>query len=420
MFPKPCLPLRSAWVAVLLCVCGSRAVWAQVIQGQVVDRLSNQPVRSGVVRLLDTRGEVASTRLDLNGRFVLEAPEPGRYWLRFESPGYRVVVSSAIDLAPGATLAYSIQTQSLPPAQMDTVVVEGRAVPARLASFYERRARGAGGEFFTREELDRWNPAEVTDIVRRAVGFAVVPNTNYGRRGDTRQNLVINNRLGDYIGQSCPPLVFLDGMYVGTAWDFDIDSHLAVTNIEAMEFYNGPGNMPIEFNRRGSDCGVIGIWTRVTTDVPHPLWRHIELGPQLGLRYSAAGLRDARIGGQVSIAVGPMEVQGSLNIIMALLGDGPAESRSGWQATGALRTRPLGRRSPWYLGAGATSMELNVPARQNPLFTESVQEQYFLLLAGATAALTRTLHPYIEAQVLAPFGSGRQLHLFTGIAFRAY
>ncbi len=420
MFPKLCTPLGCAWLALLLSLCGSRGVWAQVIQGQVIDWAGSQPVRSGVVRLLDTRGEVASARLDLNGRFTLEAPGPGRYWLRFESPGYRVVVSSAIDLTRGSTLAYSIQTQSLPPAQMDTVVVEGRAVPARLAAFYERRARAAGGEFFTREDLERWNPAEVTDIVRRAAGFAVVPNTSYGRGGDTRENLIINNRLGDYVGQQCPPLVFVDGMYVGTAWDFDIDSHLAVTDIEAMEFYNGPGNMPIEFNVRGSDCGAIGIWTRVTTDVAHPLWRHIELGPQLGLRYSAAGLRDARVGGQLSIAVGPMEIQGSTNIIMALLGDGPAEARSGWQATAALRVRPLGRRSPWYLGAGATSLELNVPARQNPSFTESVREQYFLFLAGATAALSRTVRPYVEAQVLAPFGSGRQLHLFTGVAFRAY
>lgn len=420
MLLKSYRPTRSLAAGVVLLVSGARAAGAQVVQGQVVDRADNQPVRSGVVRLLDARGAVASARLDLNGRFTLQAPQPGRYWLRFESPGYRVVVSSAIELSSGSTLAYSIQTQTLPLAQMDTVVVEGRAVPIRLAPFYERRARGGGGEYFTREDLDRWNPGEVTDIVRRSVGFAVVPNSNYGRGGDTRENLIINNRLGDYVGQFCPPLVFVDGVYLGTAWDFDIDSHLAITNVEALEFYNGAGNMPVEFNRRGSDCGVIGIWTRATSEVAHPLWRHIELGPQLGLRYSRAGLRDARVGGQVSVSVGPVELQGSTNIILAILGEKSAEARSGWQATAAVRVRPLGRRSQWYLGTGATSLELNVPARQNPLFTESVQEQHLLLLAGVTAVLSRTAHPYLEVQVLSPFGSGRQLHLFTGIAFRAY
>lgn len=31
--------------------------------------------------------------------------------------------------------------------------------------------------------------------------------------------------------------------------------------MEGIKIYNGPGTMPVPFNRPGSICGVIGVWT---------------------------------------------------------------------------------------------------------------------------------------------------------------
>lgn len=407
-------------LALALLLAGTRAVPAQVVQGQVVDRTTRAPVSSGTVRLLDSRGEVANTSVDAEGRFILRVPAPGRYWLRFESPGYRLVLSSAIQLDAGATVSYSIETQAVPAARLDTVIVEGRPVPTRLAPFYERRARGAGGEFVTREEFERWNPGETSQIVRRVSGFTLVPNPDYGRRGDTRRYLVMSRRLGDFLGQFCPPLIFVDGGYMGTASDFDLDAQIPPENIEAMEFYSGAANIPIEFNRRGSDCGVIGIWTRATSETATSLWRYIELAPQVGLRHSRAAFRDARVGGRISLSLGPVELQGATNVILPLLGAATGEARSGWQVTAAVRVRPFHRRLPWYLGAGATSLDLNPATNRDPLFSEPRHEQAFLLLTGVSPALNRRLSPYFELQVLSPFSSERELNFYAGVGVRTY
>lgn len=404
----------------LLVLAFVRPLSAQSIQGQVLDRSAgNAPVRAGTIRLLDVHGEVTRVSLDVNGRFNVTAPEPGRYWLRFESPGYRMVLSSGIDLAPRATVSYSIQTQAVAPAELDTVVVEGRGVPVRVAPFYERRARPTGGgEFFTRQEFERWNPAEVTDVIRRSRGFTVVPNPGYSVGGDFRRNVVINNRIGMYLGSSCPPLVYIDGMYMGSSAQFDLE-FVDVNAVEGVEIYNSIASLPLEFSRQGSDCGVISIWTRVSTDVAQSSWRHIDFGPQLGARFGEQGVRDARLGGQMSLGVGPIELQGAANIIVPLLGRGVGEAHTGWQIVGSARIRPLGRRSAWYLGPGFSSVDVNQYGRSTP-FVEPVQENHFVALTGLSLPLGLTRRTFMEFHLLSPFSSERQVHGFAGLMWRVY
>ena len=60
----------------------------------------------------------------------------------------------------------------------------------------------------------------------------------------------------------CPPLFFLDGRYMGTVDETDIDQVLSVSVIEAVEAYGSAATMPVEYNRTGSACGVIVVWTR--------------------------------------------------------------------------------------------------------------------------------------------------------------
>jgi hypothetical protein len=56
----------------------------------------------------------------------------------------------------------------------------------------------------------------------------------------------------------------LDGaLFVDPVWrNADALLTLAVIDVAAMEFYNGPSQVPPEFNRTGSACGVIVIWTK--------------------------------------------------------------------------------------------------------------------------------------------------------------
>lgn len=63
-------------------------------------------------------------------------------------------------------------------------------------------------------------------------------------------------------GDACPALFFLDGAYIGNASHVDPDWVLGVNQIEAVEVYSGPSQMPAIFNRTGSGCGVVVFWTR--------------------------------------------------------------------------------------------------------------------------------------------------------------
>ncbi len=161
------------------------------------------------------------------------------------------------------------------PLQLDPVQVEGAPASTRrpLAEFQLRR-ESSGGSFITREEfLKMGNPTVPTDVLRRMFGVRVLRNPNalsggcppctYARwlvrmrRTESRASFVMASRRG-----GCPPLLFVDGRYMGTVDDNDVDQILSVNEIEAAEAYASAATIPAEFNRTGSVCGVIAVWTR--------------------------------------------------------------------------------------------------------------------------------------------------------------
>jgi TonB family protein len=131
-----------------------------------------------------------------------------------------------------------------------TVVVRGDRrfeEHGRLAGFYQRRSRSSGGHFITREQIDRRNPAQLTDLFRNVPGARV---------HTSRFTNAIRFR-----GMRCAPLVWLDG-FPATAGEFDIDA-LDPYIVEGIEIYLGVATVPPEFRwvRGGGSCGAIVIWT---------------------------------------------------------------------------------------------------------------------------------------------------------------
>jgi hypothetical protein len=132
------------------------------------------------------------------------------------------------------------------------------------AGFYDRQAEGFG-VFVDRPRLDEWNPGVVTDVLRRVPGVRVRPNPNYGRRParflpvDTRRFLV---ELSRNPIEGCDPVLFLDGLYIGTLTAFDVDVLVADEELAGMEVYRGASEVPPRFRLRGSTCGVLVLWTR--------------------------------------------------------------------------------------------------------------------------------------------------------------
>jgi hypothetical protein len=67
---------------------------------------------------------------------------------------------------------------------------------------------------------------------------------------------------GGLDGSNCPPLYFLDRQYIGTANTVDIDATISLMDLQAIEAHGSTATLPINFSRRGSECGVIAFWTQ--------------------------------------------------------------------------------------------------------------------------------------------------------------
>lgn len=129
-----------------------------------------------------------------------------------------------------------------------------------LQRFYARAAHGRGA-FLTREEIDRRKPRHLTDLFREIPGVRVT-TTPRGERlvmnGATPTMYRVNPRweAGD-----CPVQYYLDGVsylpdYAGVPNDVRPDE------VEGIEVYRRLSEVPVEYRRPGSECGVVLIWLK--------------------------------------------------------------------------------------------------------------------------------------------------------------
>lgn len=247
---------RTTLGLVLALMAGAGSASAQTVGGQITDASTGRPV-SGVAVILFDRNDRLVTRVlsDAQGRYQIRASEPGAYRLRFEIPGYRVVITEILNLKRDQQLDYPMRLTPAGPVALDTVVVGGEPVPRHLLDFYLRKSKGLG-TFLTPADIERLHPGAPTDLVRRLEGFEL----SYDRFDPSRK-LVKNKRWGG-LGRVCAPAIFVDGAYVGTAETYDMDTALWVDRLDAVESYSNSARVPIEFNATGSECGVIAVWTK--------------------------------------------------------------------------------------------------------------------------------------------------------------
>jgi hypothetical protein len=100
--------------------------WAQVVRGELVDRVSGVGVAGGFVALLDSGGaEVGRTLTDAAGRFLLRAPAPGGYQLQSKRIGFRAFRSPLLTVAAGQTVDFRLEVEAIP-LPLPAVVVEGK------------------------------------------------------------------------------------------------------------------------------------------------------------------------------------------------------------------------------------------------------------------------------------------------------
>jgi TonB family protein len=248
------MPHRGAWWRMAI-------AWQLVLSavaGMVAGAQSSGRI-TGVVR--DSLGaviagatvSVAQTTLqattDTQGAFSFPNVPVGRARLTVRRLGF---APQAVDVEVVEAMPSSIDV-TLTAIALNLQPVEVRAQltasDSRLAGFNRRKTQKIG-HFLTREQIDQKTSRRIIDALRELPGIRVVSS----RSGPSRQVM--------FRGQTCPPLVFIDG-FPASAGSFDLDM-IDLASIEGIEAYSSGSSVPSEFlGPRGLEqCGVIALWSR--------------------------------------------------------------------------------------------------------------------------------------------------------------
>ena len=150
---------RALWALGLLLLIPLRSTPAQTIRGELVEETLNAPIEGAFVVLVDEDGEqVVAMLTNAVGRFVLEAPSPGRYRLKAERIGYQSYTSADLDLELGQVLDYRM-TMPVRPVELAQISVEGerqcnirKAEGERVAAVWEEARKALTTAVWTERE----------------------------------------------------------------------------------------------------------------------------------------------------------------------------------------------------------------------------------------------------------------------------
>lgn len=191
----------------------------------------------------DMRGET-----DGLGEFAVTKANVGTLTIRVRRIGFRPDSTTVMVRAGESSPVEIVLTRFA--VDLRPVVVNGRKeLTGEMAGFYERRSHGFG-HFYTREEIEKQNLSNMTDL------FRMLPGAHVESRGSFQ-------RVVRFRGSRCAPLTVLDGMGL-FAGEFDLDA-LDPRSFEGIEVYSGPASVPVRFqgNRNiSSSCGTIVLWSR--------------------------------------------------------------------------------------------------------------------------------------------------------------
>ena len=187
---------------------------------------------------------------DDSGRFELAKVRPGMLALRFRRLGFEPDTVEFLVLA-GKTIPLDVTLSRLAVALSPVMVTARTELTGWRAEFARRRTAGMG-HFFTREDIDKRNPGQMTDMFRVIPGVTIQPSSG-----------IIRNQIRFRGKRGCAPLTWLDGAPLGSG-EFDIDA-LSPRSIEAVEVYTGsiiPPRFALAPGIGPRTCGAIILWSR--------------------------------------------------------------------------------------------------------------------------------------------------------------
>ncbi len=237
---------RGAWGALVFAF-GGTTLLAQrpgVISGTVKDE--NGARVPNVEVAVPKAGVLVHT--DSLGRFLVPRLTPGVFDISFRRLSYSPMTLS-LEVTANDTTDVDV-TLTIASDHLETVVVEGKQAQKRQLDGFEQRRKLGFGHFITRAEIEARSPLQLSEMARMVPGAQLVQTNVTGR-----VTLRFSRR------PDCPPVYFLDGLYMA---NFNIDD-VPARDVEGVELYAGLAGLPPEFMKQTGvqACGVVVIWTRL-------------------------------------------------------------------------------------------------------------------------------------------------------------
>lgn len=251
-----------------------------VVIGQVTDTAA-APVVAAEVRLLGT-GRMART--DASGHFAFRGLAPGFVRLEVRRLGFRRL-GRDVELIPGDTVDLSTSSLEHLPIRLAPLTITGVAPSEKLrdVGFLDRRRASGTGSFLTMTEYRarRGDPARTTEVL-------------LSMRGITSRMTFVGEGLGHpTVGftrcRTAAPAIYVDGWYMGTGAQVDVDFLAPADWLEAVEAY--PNRSFVNIGRKVvPGCGGIYFWTKPFDNEPEEDIP-VEPGARVRVTAPAAGLR---------------------------------------------------------------------------------------------------------------------------------
>jgi hypothetical protein len=212
------------------------------LRGRVLDKASKTPIVAAEVRLLSGARTVNS---DSGGRYLLSAVPAGEQQVVVVATAYPVF-HFTVALGTNEDIVRDIELDSATPPTLPEVTVKAKEpVSYRLVDF-ERRRNVGRGQYMTRSQIEKINASNLQDAVRGMRGVLV----ECGGGG------------GCFARMARAPMRCLPDYVVDGRVDNAFGPFTPIRDIEAIEVYSGPSDVPGEFAGSSAGCGVIVIWTR--------------------------------------------------------------------------------------------------------------------------------------------------------------
>jgi hypothetical protein len=243
------LAAAAALVLVPAVAAAQRADSTSTLELKIHAQDGGQPLVGANVELL---GLARAQNADSGGVVRFRNLPPGPMIVQVRRLGYGDE-RFMLNMSPRDTVSVEVDMQAAAVRLAEVRATAQYSSALRQTGFFERRASGIGS-YAMRTEWEHRGRLEMTDIVRRMRGVRVV------RTADGRTIIVPSRPLSSLSGCGSVQL-YLDGnlMAFDPARD-DIDKLVNLSEVEAVEVYAGPSEIPSQYNQTGSACGVVLIW----------------------------------------------------------------------------------------------------------------------------------------------------------------